>query len=51
MLCVLGGWLFDNVGPKSPFILVGGLDLIFAVMSLILGCTGVIFNDIRLREQ
>lgn len=51
ILCVVGGWLFDNVGPKSPFILVGALDLVFATASLILGCTGVIYNDIRLREQ
>lgn len=28
---VSGGWLFDHVGPKSPFILIGVLDFIFAL--------------------
>jgi len=25
------GWLFDNFGPKSPFILIGFLDVSYAL--------------------
>ena len=25
------GWMFDNIGPKSPFVLVGFLDASFAL--------------------
>jgi len=29
-----GGWLFDKIGPNSPFILVGILDLCFALTAI-----------------
>ena len=31
----LGGWLFDNIGPKSPFVLIGVLDFSFAILAII----------------
>lgn len=30
ILCLVGGWLFDHVGPKTPFWYVGALDLLFS---------------------
>jgi predicted MFS family arabinose efflux permease len=27
----LGGWMFDQIGPKSPFVLIGVFDLMFAI--------------------
>ena len=50
ILCLVGGWLFDNVSPQAPFMFVGALDLVFAVTVTILGATGVIKNDIRARK-
>lgn len=32
---VVGGWLFDNIGPQGPFILVGGLNLLVFCFALI----------------
>ena len=29
---LLSGWLVDNVGPKSPFALIGILDILFGVV-------------------
>ena len=51
VLCLAGGWLFDNVGPKTPFYFVGILDISFAILVIILGCTGVIENDIEIRKK
>lgn len=51
ILCLLGGWLFDHVSVKGPFIFIGVLDLIFAVVVVILGAKGIIKNDITERKQ
>ena len=51
ILCLAGGWLFDNVGPKTPFYFVGILDITFAIFVVILSCCGVIENDIELRKK
>ena len=51
VMCLVGGWLFDNVSPYGPFMFVGLLDLIFAVTVITLGFFGVIKNDIRIRKQ
>ena len=45
-----GGALFDSVGPKAPFILMGGLDLTFALITSTLGICGVIRNDMLEKE-
>ena len=29
---LVGGWMFDNMGPKSPFIAIGFLDLGFTIV-------------------
>ena len=50
ILCLVGGWLFDHVGPKSPFMYVGALDLLFGIGSIILGFCGIIKNDIEVRK-
>ena len=50
ILCLVGGWLFDNVSPQSPFIFVGCLDIICAIALLILGLCGCITNDIKTRK-
>jgi len=50
VLCVVGGWLFDNVSAKSPFIFVGALDFIFATIVIVLSLCGVIQNDIKIRK-
>ena len=41
-----GGILFDKVGPKAPFMLVGGLDSFMFLFTMLLSCCGVIKNDI-----
>lgn len=51
VLCILGGWLFDHVGPKTPFYFVGILDVAFAVTAGLLGCCGLIENDIAKRKK
>ena len=50
ILCLAGGWLFDNVGPKTPFYFVGCCDLTVCFLTIILGLTGVIKNDITERK-
>ena len=50
ILCLVGGWLFDHVSPQSPFIFVGTLDFIFAMLVIVLGLSGVIKNDIKIRK-
>lgn len=32
---IIGGWLFDKVGPNSPFIIIGVLDFTFALITII----------------
>jgi MFS family permease len=51
ILCIIGGWLFDHVSVKGPFIFIGVLDLIFAIVVIILGAKGIIKNDITERKQ
>ena len=51
VLCLAGGWLFDHVSPQSPFILVGSMDFIFAMLVIILSLCGVIKNDIKIRKE
>ena len=29
---LVGGWIFDNLGPKSPFVAIGCLDLAFTIL-------------------
>ena len=38
---VAGGWLFDNFGTKSPFYLIGILDLLYAILVLVLSRCGL----------
>ena len=51
VLCVAGGWLFDHVSPQSPFIFVGAMDFIFAMLVIVLSLCGVIKNDIKIRKE
>jgi len=37
-----GGFLFDEYGPKTPFMLVGACDLTLFVVTSLLACCGVI---------
>ena len=32
---LVGGWMFDNLGPKSPFIAIGILDVAFTIIFLL----------------
>lgn len=50
ILCLFGGWLFDNVSAKAPFFFVGALDLVFSILVIILGVCGIIENDITKRK-
>lgn len=45
-----GGILFDRYGPYMPFMLVGALDFLFAVLASLLACCGVVKNDIKERR-
>jgi len=38
---LVAGWSFDNVGASSPFVIIGGLDLSFALFLIILYFKGV----------
>ena len=29
---LIGGWMFDNLGPKSPFVAIGILDSSFTII-------------------
>ena len=40
----MSGWLFDTYGPKSPFVLVGFLDVIFAISVVIASSFFGLFN-------
>ena len=44
-ITVASGYLFDNVGPASPFILVGIFDLVLAMVSIILSAMGKITSN------
>ena len=50
ILCIAGGWLFDHVSPQAPFIYVGAMDFLFAMIVIILSLCGVIKNDIKIRK-
>ena len=50
VMCLIGGYLFDHVSPKGPFLFVGVLDLTFAIFVIFLGCCGVLKNDIKARR-
>ncbi len=51
IFCLVGGWLFDNVGPKTPFYFVGVCDITVSVLTIVLSLCGIIKNDITLRKQ
>jgi len=35
---LIGGWMFDSIGPKSPFVFIGVLDFTFAMIFLAFMC-------------
>lgn len=37
---VIGGPIFDNFGPSSPFLLVSAMDMALCALALYLGCSG-----------
>mmetsp|Transcript_8687 Transcript_8687/g.14736 ORF Transcript_8687/g.14736 Transcript_8687/m.14736 type:complete len:86 (-) Transcript_8687:36-293(-) len=41
---IVSGYIFDKIGPKSPFILIGILDLVFASMITICSVKGMFKN-------
>ena len=43
---ISGGVLFDSVGPYAPFMMVGILDLSFAILAILCACCGALKNDI-----
>lgn len=43
---LVGGYLFDEFGPKTPFMLVGACDFALFLITALLSCCGVITNDI-----
>ncbi len=45
-----GGILFDRYGRYMPFMAVGALDFLFALLAIMLACCGVVKNDIKLRQ-
>ena len=50
---LVAGYLFDNVGPKFPFYLVGILDLIFAIFIIIMTQFGLFnyYDEIEKKSQ
>ena len=36
LVAVIGGWLFDNVGPTAPFTMVGFANLALLILALVL---------------
>lgn len=44
---LLGGWLYDEQGPKAPFFLCGLCDFILMVVMLGLVAKGTITNDLQ----
>lgn len=47
---LVGGILFDRYGRYMPFMAVGALDFIFALLAMMLACCGVVTNDIKERR-
>jgi len=43
---MIGGYLFDKVGPKAPFIFMGAVDILFGVVVAFLGLMRIVKNDI-----
>ena len=41
----VSGYLYDNVGPKSPFIIVGTADLLFGMFVIIMKLTGKLKSE------
>lgn len=39
---LVAGYMFDNIGPGSPFVLLGSLDLIFVILCFISYKKGII---------
>lgn len=51
LFTLAGGFAYDYLGPKSPFVIVGCLDVSFALISILLGCClGYIKNDVKERK-
>lgn len=48
---IVGGILFDRIGPYTPFLFVGALDAAFFILSSLLACCGVIKNDLKIKEE
>ena len=47
LFTMAGGFAYDYLGPKSPFVIVGCLDVTFVIVSIITGfCLGYIKNDV-----
>ena len=43
---VVGGPVFDSLGPASPFVLVSVFDVALCIFAIILGITGhLTYND------
>jgi len=40
LLSGIGGYLFDNYGPSTPFMFVGACDFAFFVITVTLICLG-----------
>jgi len=51
MFSLGGGFLFDMVSPKAPFILVGTVDVTFMIIALLSACCGILTNDILERDM
>jgi len=34
LFSLTSGWMYDNIGPKSPFVFIGVLDFLFAIVSI-----------------
>ena len=52
LFTLAGGFMFDYIGPKSPFVMVGAFDLIFAISTIILGLKlGYLKNDVAERKR
>lgn len=50
IFALVGGILYDRVGPKMPFVYVGLLDAFMFTLSCLCVCCGVLKNDILERE-
>ena len=51
LFSLFGGYLFDEIGPRAPFGLVGICDITLCILCLVLGLLGVIKNDISERAD